>query len=129
MKSVLLVILGLISAAPAWGQAGTEINIEGALRAPYLLAFGARDGNFTYVRQALINGVSPNARDPEGRPAIVLAAMNGHQGVVQLLCDSNARTDMTDNARNTALIAAALSPGTSSARSITSQIVSPAVFA
>ena len=90
-----LAVIGL----PRLGQA--QISIEGAMRGPYVFAQAARDGNYWFVRNSLTSGVSPNLRDSDQRPAIVLAAMNGHSQVVDLLIQSNAQVNLTDPARNT----------------------------
>jgi ankyrin repeat protein len=95
----------LLLAAPA-GRA--QISIEGTGRGPYVFAQAARDGNYWFVRNSLVAGVSPNLRDSDQRPALVLAAMNGHSQVVDLLIQNNALVNITDPARNTALNVAAV---------------------
>jgi ankyrin repeat protein len=98
------VALLLLLAAPA-GRA--QISLEGINNGPYVFANAARDGNYWFVRNSLVSGVSPNLRDSQQRPALVLAAMNGHSQVVDLLLQNNAQINITDPARNTALNLAA----------------------
>ncbi len=99
-----LLILMLLTAPLA---AAAQISIEGTTRGPYAFAEAARDGNYWFVRNSLTSGVSPNLRDANQRPAIVLAAMNGHTLVVELLIQNNAQVNLTDQTRNSALNVAA----------------------
>ena len=95
----------LLLAAPAgWAQ----ISLEGRLGGPYVFANAAGEGNYWFVRNSLAAGISPNLRDANQRPALVLAAMNGHAQVVDLLLQNNASVNITDPARNTALNLAAV---------------------
>ena len=90
-----------IASGPSTGHA--QIAVDQAVRAPFALANASRDGNYWFVRNSLIAGVSPNARDAEQRPALLLAAMNGHGAVVELLLQYQAQVNLTDAQRNTAL--------------------------
>jgi ankyrin repeat protein len=97
--------LSLLLAAPT-GQA--QISLDAMQRGPYVFAQAAGEGNYWFVRNSLAAGISPNLRDANQRPALILAAMNGHAQVVDLLIQNNASVNITDPQRNTALNVAAV---------------------
>ncbi|MBL8834747.1 MAG: ankyrin repeat domain-containing protein [Alphaproteobacteria bacterium] len=105
-RSWLLLLAGLGAPAAAT-PARAQYAVDQAVRAPFALANASRDGNYWFVRNSLIAGVSPNARDAEQRPALLLAAMNGHGAVVEILLQYHAQVNLTDAQRNTALTMAA----------------------
>ena len=96
---------------PAQGaQRLAVIKVEGA---PVVevngasLAEAAAKGRTTTVQNLLAQGVSPDSRDANGTPAIVLAAKSGFADTVQALAKGNAQVNATANDGATALILAA----------------------
>jgi ankyrin repeat protein len=67
-------------------------------------AKAALDGDLATVKQALAQPDAANYADPDGRTALMLAAFNGHTGVVALLLDSGAKIDTRDQIQRTALM-------------------------
>lgn len=102
-----VLLLAAIAIAGYAIPGNAQIAVDQAVRAPFALAQASRDGNYWFVRNSLIAGVSPNARDAEQRPALLLAAMNGHGAVVELLLQYQAQVNIADSQRNTALSVAA----------------------
>jgi len=66
-----------------------------------------RSGDARQLRGLLEHGASPNARDPEGNTALMLAAMYGDVPPLGLLLDKGADVNATNNAGATALMRAA----------------------
>src|SRR5580698_905776 len=56
----------------------------------------AREGNLDTVKSLIEKGAAIEAKTPYGQTPLYLAAMSGHQTVVQFLLDKGARTDVTD---------------------------------
>jgi ankyrin repeat protein len=70
----------------------------------------ALNGQMSTVATALQRGVDANARDPDGRTALMLAAFNGHNLVVASLLSAGANVDDRDPLDRTALMFASSGP-------------------
>jgi ankyrin repeat protein len=81
-----------------------------------------QDGDARSVRAALKAGANSNARDPNGEPALVLAASRGGSpGLVRLLLDAGADVNGADNSGTTALIACARDEDLASVKALVSR--------
>jgi ankyrin repeat protein len=74
------------------------------------LRFDALDGRIERVRSSLDQGAAPDAIDPDGRTALMMAAYNGHTETVKLLLDRGAKVNAVDLMGRTALMYAASGP-------------------
>lgn len=74
------------------------------------LRLDALDGRTERVRTSLDQGAAPDAVDPDGRTALMMAAYNGHTETVKLLLDRRAKVDAVDLMGRTALMYAASGP-------------------
>ena len=70
----------------------------------------AHDGNIEPVKGALANGFDPNTFNSQKRTALMLAAFNGHDGIVSLLIEKGAKVNLTDAENQTALMFASTGP-------------------
>lgn len=68
----------------------------------------ALNGDVDAVRRLLKAGVNPDARDPEGRTALMYAATGGEATIMELLLDAGADVNARDAYGSTALMEAAL---------------------
>ena len=59
--------------------------------------YAAKQGNAKIVSTLLIYNASLNIKDPDGRTALIFAAIGGHNKIVPTLLKNNTRMDMTDN--------------------------------
>jgi ankyrin repeat protein len=98
MRMIAALLVLLLTPAAASAQIGIEIM----QRRP--LAEAARDGNIEGVRQQIAAGTPVNQLDLDFRPAIVVAAANGHADIVKLLAENRANVDGRDRGGRTALM-------------------------
>lgn len=63
------------------------------LSADAKFAKSVKDGNLRDIQIWVVNGGNVNARDPQGVPAIVIAAQNNLSSVLKYLVDNGANTD------------------------------------
>jgi ankyrin repeat protein len=71
----------------------------------------AHNGNIQLVRDALTSGIAVDVPDPvQGYTALLMAAYNGHQDVVELLLSHEAEVDVRDKAGKTPLMHACSGP-------------------
>jgi len=75
------------------------------LTAPVVQVLLQRD--WDGLRRQLMSGTSPNTRDTDGQPLLVIAARRGLTPAVPILLDQGAHIDQPDDFGNTALIWAA----------------------
>eukprot|EP01045_Picozoa_sp_COSAG04_P028392 COSAG04_NODE_4390_length_2124_cov_3.453333_3_plen_135_part_01 len=71
------------------------------------LVEAAKGGDASEVGRLLEDGADPEAKDEDGRPALVLAAMHGQLDALKLLRQHRATLDATNSYGATALIYAA----------------------
>ncbi len=84
-----------------------DFDIDGRYRDPELLA-AAEAGEIDSVTKMLANNLSPESQDDDtGRTALMIAAENGHEDIVNLLLEYGCRVDMRDAEGRTALMDAA----------------------
>ena len=83
--------------------------IAGAAEEPPLLQFAAK-GQTAAVKSLLDRGADLEAKDRNGRTALMLAAQHGRLETVQLLIARGAKTDTRDREGNTAYMLALFSP-------------------
>ncbi len=95
-----VIMIGLIVTAAAMGPAIAEIAIE--FTNPLLKAVNDQDYTRTY--QLLVRGANPNAADPKGRTALILASQSGFVAGVTVLLENKANVRLTDQLGNTALM-------------------------
>ncbi|XP_049574494.1 double zinc ribbon and ankyrin repeat-containing protein 1 isoform X6 [Syngnathus scovelli] len=104
----------------ALAESGSECSgAEMARNAQLLQELGPGCGRVAVVRHLLEQGADPECRGNDGRPAVAIAAVNGHHAAVPLLLQRGANIDLQFGPmKNTALHeAAALGPdGLSCAR-------------
>ena len=62
------------------------------------------------VRSSLEKGARPDAQDPDGRTALMMASYNGHFEMVHLLLEHGAKAGLQDHFGRTALMYAASGP-------------------
>jgi hypothetical protein len=93
-------LVSLLALAPVVGGAATE-NETG------LLTNAAAVGDVARVRSLVRSGVSVNARDAQGRTALLSAAEGGYVAVVKALIEAKADVNASDQNGLSALIAAA----------------------
>jgi uncharacterized sulfatase len=70
----------------------------------------ALDGFATEVSRMLESGIDVNAKDSDGRTALMYSAYNGHTAVMQLLLDKGADVDIREGNGRTALMLASSGP-------------------
>ncbi len=99
--------------SPAPDHAGSGGAGSAVASTPGLVAQlheAALAGDLKGVERALESGADVNAMEEEGRTALMLAAFNGHAGVVLTLLDAGAGIDRRDLMGRTALLYAATGP-------------------
>lgn len=70
----------------------------------------ALNGLYSEVMKSIDNGIDINAKDEDGRSALMYAAYNGHNAVIQILLEKGASVDLRDVNGRTALMLAASGP-------------------
>lgn len=95
---VAAVVLGISQATSALAQSAADLD--------HLVAALAANSSEEQILRLLQQGGDPDARDPNGVPAIVAAAFAGNLPVVQVLADSGADIETTDQYSSTPLMAA-----------------------
>ncbi len=70
----------------------------------------ALEGDLDTVKQALANPKAATHADPDGRTALMLAAFNGHDNVLEALIAAGATVDALDNTKRSALMYACTGP-------------------
>ena len=70
----------------------------------------ALDGDLSTVREGIASGLETDVTDAEHHTALMLAAYNGHTGIVDFLLKEGAQPDITDNMNRTALMYASTGP-------------------
>ena len=88
------------------------LTIGDAWASAQALRRAALEGQIEKVRASLDQGASPDARDADGRTALMMAAFNGHTKSAQLLMDRGAKVNVHDGVGRTALMYAAAGPNT-----------------
>ena len=68
------------------------------------------------VEKALNSGIDINAKDEDGRTALMYAAYNGHTVIIEMLIRKGASVNLTDNFGRTALMFASSGPYPESVR-------------
>jgi ankyrin repeat protein len=93
------------------------------------LSSAARQGNLAVVERCVASGAeidkAPISDAGGGSPALVAAAWDGHDDVIQFLLDHGASIDRRDSCDNTALNAALLHGHDSTARLLLSRGANP----
>jgi ankyrin repeat protein len=107
-----LLLCAALSLSPA--LAGTDIP----LFADTPLSDAASEGDVQGVEHALIGGKDPNGGDLHGTPAIIFAAVGGHDDVIKALLGHGANIDAPDQYGNTALLEAAVRGRTATVRTL-----------
>ena len=93
-RLMLLAFLSIL--APAVCAADVNVELLSAVSA----------GRTGQVADLLAQGADANAKNPAGRPALVLAGFSGNRRTARLLVNAGADVNAVDSAGNTALIAA-----------------------
>lgn len=70
----------------------------------------ALDGDLSTVKEGIASGLETDVTDAEHHTALMLAAYNGHTGIVDFLLKEGAQPDITDNMNRTALMYASTGP-------------------
>jgi ankyrin repeat protein len=97
------VVLGVLAATSVLAGAPAADPVAANAR----LIAAVRQGDLANMRAALDNGASPNAKDAEATPAVMLATLYASAPAVELLLDKDADPNATNPAQATALIWAA----------------------
>lgn len=101
---MMVIGMGLLAAVPLLGGAAAQAQGVG----PNPIFKAIEENNLTELRRQLLNGTSPNVRDDEEVPAIVLAARQDRAYLITVLMDFGVNLNQADRAkRETAVIAAA----------------------
>jgi hypothetical protein len=99
--AALLLCLVVFAARPSVAVVNIEIYSDTPI------SDAASQGNVHDLEDALLKGTDPNSGDRNGTPAIIFAAVGGHDGVIKVLLEHGARVDAADKYGNTALLEAA----------------------
>lgn len=75
---------------------------------PISILSAVRVGNLEQVAEALERGDDVNAREKDGRTALMLAAANGHLPIIEMLLKMGAQPDLQDKNGRTALMQSSL---------------------
>lgn len=114
MKRFLPAFFLLPAAAAAFLAACESVSVQRAPEDNLLMA--AESGDITLLRRAVTEGADLDARDPDGKTALILAAENGRSAVITNLLGGvtnwnalavPADSELRDRSGNTALLAAA----------------------
>ena len=131
MKSILVCMMGVLfmmgcrregadsgavsgETPPTSADQQVSVGEQVAPSAEFYMA--ALDGKIETVGQVVKSGADVNARNPDGRTALMLASFNGHADVVALLLDSGADVRLRDAAGRTALMFASTGPSVSTVK-------------
>ncbi len=101
----LLALVVLVIEGPVLAQ-----ELKGLQSLEQVFREAAFDGQSEKVRSILDKGMTPDARDPDDRTALMMASFNGHKETVRLLLDRGAIIDTRDAMGRTALMYAAAGP-------------------
>jgi uncharacterized protein len=91
------------------GKTSAQTHVASMTGTETLLQKAARTGDLALLRSRLSEGVSPNARDPQGRTALFVAAAAGQIEAMRLLLDTGANVNLATPDGRTPLIQAAIS--------------------
>ena len=95
MRNLFIILIMILTAQAAAADLNTQ------------LIAAVMQGKVDQARDLIVQGGDVNAKNPAGRPVIVLAAANGNTRTVQSLISSGADINAVDGQGNSALMEAA----------------------
>jgi len=94
---IIMRLAGILAIATAFSALAFDANED--------LLSASRVGNLPSTRSALEKGASIETKTPYGQTPLYLAAMNGHEEVVQFLLQKGASTDVKDTFYKASMLA------------------------